>query len=139
MDEEHFTTKSVKELRAILQRRKVDCSDCLEKSDLVARIRETMDKEPKGPRTEQRVPMGTFTCSTVYNSPKPDYIVILSHGLGANADDLLPIATSFIDRITAKVRKKKERKGQKGNERKKRNLLEDRERDCFSILIYFLD
>jgi len=41
-----YSTMAVKELRAILQARNVDYSECIEKCDLVKKIHETADKDP---------------------------------------------------------------------------------------------
>lgn len=40
--------------------------------------------------------IGELSCSVVQNSANPDVIVILSHGYGADAKDLVPIAESVV-------------------------------------------
>jgi len=41
----------------------------------------------------------------VRNCPQPDYVVVLSHGFGANADDLFPIASNVLEIPALKAKK----------------------------------
>jgi hypothetical protein len=43
-----LNTRAVKELRSILASRNVDYSECIEKSELVAKVISTMEQEPLG-------------------------------------------------------------------------------------------
>jgi len=95
---------SGKQLRSILASRGVDCSDCIEKSDLLAKFMSTSNietpKEEKSPEvgeiTKQQSKIGPLQCVTVQNSLQPELVVVLSHGFGANAQDLVPLAYQIL-------------------------------------------
>jgi len=98
--------KSVRELRAILNVRGVSYSECIEKSDLIQRILDTTNLEPlPGTVTSISRSIGGLSCKIVQNSAQPDYVVVLSHGYGANADDLAPIATNVLEIPALKTKK----------------------------------
>eukprot|EP01127_Copromyxa_protea_P016679 TRINITY_DN4996_c0_g1_i1.p1 TRINITY_DN4996_c0_g1~~TRINITY_DN4996_c0_g1_i1.p1 ORF type:complete len:294 (+),score=70.97 TRINITY_DN4996_c0_g1_i1:25-882(+) len=94
---EGLKTKSVNELKVILRRANVDYSDCYEKSDLLDKIIATnAHLVPEGPQTIPNVIIGELDCVVVQNSSEPEVIVVISHGFGANAQDLVPIASNLI-------------------------------------------
>jgi hypothetical protein len=100
--------KSINDLKVMLRRANVDYSDCYEKSDLIEKILNTgahLAPEgmkhnchvlPLGPSTKHNVSIGELNCSVVQNSSHPDLIVVLSHGYGADAKDLVPIAENVV-------------------------------------------
>jgi len=90
---------SVKELEDILDKRGVAYNDCFEKSDLVAKVNSTehlgtlpKDDIKKGGITQKNVTLGGLTCEVVQNCEDPKLVVILCHGFGANAADLVPLS-----------------------------------------------
>jgi len=90
---EDLDGKSVKQLRAILEKRGVDSSDCLEKGELIGRIKNTMHLERAvGQLTSQNITICSLKCTVVQNTTQPELVVVLSHGYGANADDLVSLA-----------------------------------------------
>lgn len=105
---EELKQKSVNDLKVMLRRANVDYSDCFEKSDLVDKVLQTgahlvpEGREVKflahleGPSTKHNVQIGELSCSVVQNSSQPDVIIILSHGYGADAKDLVPIAENVV-------------------------------------------
>jgi len=101
-----LNAKSVRELRAILQSRGVDDTDCIEKSDLVKKVADTAHLEPKpGAISRLSKDIGGVPCNIVQNSSNPDFVVILSHGFGANNEDLIPLATSVLEVPSLKQKK----------------------------------
>jgi phospholipase/carboxylesterase len=102
-NESVFSSKGVKELRSILQGRNVDYSDCIEKSELVARVLETMDKEPL---VQKNVKISGLDCTVIQNARSDfDSIIVFIHGYGANSDDLSNIASNvIIPQVKSKVK-----------------------------------
>eukprot|EP01125_Pyxidicula_operculata_P022066 TRINITY_DN8859_c0_g1_i1.p1 TRINITY_DN8859_c0_g1~~TRINITY_DN8859_c0_g1_i1.p1 ORF type:complete len:309 (-),score=42.19 TRINITY_DN8859_c0_g1_i1:134-973(-) len=101
MDHSHLNSKSVKELKQILKDRGVDSSGCIEKEDLIAKVIETKPKEGVVRETDQRI--GSLDCTVLQNTENPETIVIISHGFGANADDLVSIGHSLIKVVQKKI------------------------------------
>ena len=74
---------SVRELRAVLAKRGVDYSDCIEKSELAQKF---VDSVPKPGTLEQgQSNVGGLNCTEVHLG------IVLLHGYGANRHDLFPI------------------------------------------------
>eukprot|EP01126_Amoeba_proteus_P046790 TRINITY_DN5305_c0_g1_i18.p1 TRINITY_DN5305_c0_g1~~TRINITY_DN5305_c0_g1_i18.p1 ORF type:complete len:312 (-),score=56.94 TRINITY_DN5305_c0_g1_i18:149-1012(-) len=101
---EDLTKKSVNELKILLRQANIDYSSCYEKCDLVDRILETgAYVRPEVPQTFD-VKIGELDCTVVQNSSQPSLLVVLSHGFGANAQDLLSIAQSAISGFKGKIK-----------------------------------
>jgi phospholipase/carboxylesterase len=115
--EEEGMRLSVGQLRALLQARRVDYRDCIEKRDLVRRLLEAgttsssststtaspssasssaSPKSAAGGIHKYNRTYGGLDCVVVENSSTPDWIAIISHGLGANNRDLVPIAEEVL-------------------------------------------
>jgi len=100
MEEEDLSNLPVKQLRAILTNRGVDFYDCIEKADLVNKIRSTahlQNNKVRSLTTEKNVKVGSLLCTIVQNTTEPDLVVVLSHGYGANGKDLVPIAQVIME------------------------------------------
>jgi len=101
-----LNSKSVRELKTLLDSRGVDYTDCVEKSDLIRKVMDTASLEPnQGTVSSFSRTYGGLSCKVVRNCQQPEYIVILSHGYGANANDLAPIATDALGLTTLKSKK----------------------------------
>jgi len=94
---EELKARSVTELKNMLRRAGVDYSDCFEKGDLIEKVlANNAHLLPDEPKTTHNVQIGELNCSVVQNSSTPDLIVVLCHGFGANAMDLVPIAERLV-------------------------------------------
>jgi len=97
MDENDLQSQSVKQLRVILSNRGIDFADCIEKTDLINKILSTAHLETKiGPITSQTVQIKSLQCIIVQNTTQPDLVVVLAHGFGANAKDLVSLAYEIL-------------------------------------------
>jgi len=96
----------VKELKEILQHKNIGYSDCIEKSDLVKKVVDTEHLEPKTPTIRKSTRnISGLACRIVQNSQQHDYIVVISHGFGADYDDLAPFASSALQQSAVNAKK----------------------------------
>jgi len=92
-----------KDLKAILQLRRVDCSACVEKSDFIDLILKTdaaaeaASTSKAGEITSAVRTIGELKCTVVQNATSEfDVVVFVFHGFGANMDDLAPIGSEIL-------------------------------------------
>eukprot|EP00698_Gefionella_okellyi_P003316 TRINITY_DN13087_c0_g1_i1.p1 TRINITY_DN13087_c0_g1~~TRINITY_DN13087_c0_g1_i1.p1 ORF type:complete len:302 (-),score=54.98 TRINITY_DN13087_c0_g1_i1:94-978(-) len=94
---------SVRELRSLLQTNSIPFDDCIEKSELIARCFEhklmpgaqPAKAAPKVLRSTKTT-IGKLSCVVIENDPKPELVVVMCHGFGANAEDLAPIGKQIV-------------------------------------------
>jgi len=90
---------SVKQLQNILRERNVDFSGCIEKADLINAVLTSELLKVTGEVTVKQKEYGALVCTVVERSGStPQCAVVLCHGLGANAEDLAPLGTDFLNR-----------------------------------------
>ncbi|GAB5353635.1 hypothetical protein AAMO2058_000051500 [Amorphochlora amoebiformis] len=107
--ETELKTKSVKDLKAILKSFNVSAVGCVEKSDLVKRVAEAQkaakkEKASGKPFTET---ISGFKCISMQTDEKPEILIYVFHGFGANAENLADIGSELIKK--GKVGSKKVR------------------------------
>jgi phospholipase/carboxylesterase len=92
-----------KDLKAILQLRRVDCSACVEKSDFIDLILKTdataapAEQPKKGAISSAVRTIGELKCTVVQNSVSDfDAVVFVFHGYGASMDNLSPIGSEIL-------------------------------------------
>lgn len=82
---------SIKELKSVLIERRVNISDCIEKSDLVRKYNETAPKV--GSVSQKSVIVSSLQCTEIQvigKAEAPKVGIIILHGYGANRHDLFP-------------------------------------------------
>jgi len=120
MEHDDLVKLSVKELKELLTRYGVDYSDCFEKTDLQVKLQEAIHRATSAPppspssvpsypsapsrlNHESRVIAG-LSCEVLDNCENPEFVVIFSHGFGANNADLVPIAQQILTKGLVKKR-----------------------------------
>lgn len=99
---EELNQLKAKDLKAILQLRRVDCSACVEKSEFIDLILKTdaaaAAAAPKAGEVNTAVrTIGELKCTVIQNAPNNfDAVVFVFHGFGANMDDLGPIGSEML-------------------------------------------
>ena len=106
-----FEKWDVKDLKKALDRLGIDYSDCIEKNDLVQKLKSqnvstTSNVIPGYNRKEVSKRIAGMECEVLSNHSHPDYICFIFHGFGANAEDLKDLARGYLDNIkeTTKIR-----------------------------------
>eukprot|EP01091_Cochliopodium_minus_P000421 TRINITY_DN103_c0_g1_i1.p1 TRINITY_DN103_c0_g1~~TRINITY_DN103_c0_g1_i1.p1 ORF type:complete len:302 (+),score=96.49 TRINITY_DN103_c0_g1_i1:54-959(+) len=109
-----FEKWDVKELKKALERLGIDYSDCIEKKDLVEKLKNQklhptsndVKSETGFKRREYSKRINSVECEILSNHSDPDYLCFIFHGFGANADDLKSLARGYLDNIkdSAKIK-----------------------------------
>lgn len=90
----------MRELKTLLDERRVDYRDCVEKRDLIRRARETG-------HLPRRTTIASLACivfdstSTSSSPAPPEWVVIILHGYGANREDLVPLGQAAAQQMSA--------------------------------------
>eukprot|EP01120_Amphizonella_sp_Union-15-10_P014488 TRINITY_DN7030_c0_g1_i1.p1 TRINITY_DN7030_c0_g1~~TRINITY_DN7030_c0_g1_i1.p1 ORF type:complete len:289 (-),score=42.63 TRINITY_DN7030_c0_g1_i1:56-922(-) len=98
---ESLNNLSISELKALLTKRGVDFRDCFEKSDLIRKVKDTESvtstKKQQPKKTQSSVNLAGLNCKIV-EAGTPEAVVLVCHGYGANADDLVSIAHYVLEK-----------------------------------------
>ncbi len=90
---EQINSLSVKELRELISGAGLSFSDCVEKSDLRARAVEALEIAKRnlasniGTEATRSQILGGYECLVIASETKPDLVVCLLHGFGAQSSD----------------------------------------------------
>jgi len=104
---------NVSDLKKALSKLGIDYSECVEKEDLVRKLRSSgyshnVNKESPAVFEKKEISkrIAGIECEVLSNNSQPDFVVFIFHGYGANAEDLKSLAQVFLENMkdTRKVK-----------------------------------